>query len=191
MEQVTMLKLMILDMDGTLFDTTGVNYHSYKDAISEYGYDVDYDFYRYECNGKHYKDFLPLFATDDKELMEIIHQKKIDLYQKHLDKARLNEPLLALVKASKKDGVKIALVTNASRQNVEEILKTFGIRECFDYVMTQEDISKPKPDPSCFIETMQRFEAKPEETLIFEDSPVGLQAAKDSGAEYYQVYNYR
>ena len=76
MEQETMLKLMILDMDGTLFDTTGVNYHSYKDAISEYGYDVDYDFYRYECNGKHYKDFLPLFATDDKELMEIIHQNQ-------------------------------------------------------------------------------------------------------------------
>lgn len=186
-----MLKLMILDMDGTLFDTTGVNYHSYKEAVSEYGYDVDYDFYRYECNGKHYKDFLPLFATDDKELMEIIHQKKLDLYQKHLDKARLNEPLLSLVKSSKKDGVQIALVTNASRQNVEDILNTFGIRECFDYVMTQEDIRKPKPDPSCFIETMQRFGVKPEETLIFEDSPVGLQAAKNSGAEYYQVYNYR
>lgn len=186
-----MLKLIILDMDGTLFDTTDVNYYSYKEAIAEYGYDVDHDFYRYECNGKHYKDFLPLFATDDAVLMEKIHEKKKELYPKYLGKARLNETLWQIVKKVAGDECKLALVTNASKQNVFDILTTFGIKDDFDYIMTQEDIKKPKPDPQSFVDTIKYFGVKPSETLIFEDSPVGLEAARLSGAEYYQVYNYR
>lgn len=186
-----MLKLVILDMDGTLFDTTDVNYYSYKEAIAEYGYDVDHDFYKNEINGKHYKEFLPLFATDDPELMEIIHDKKKELYPKHLNKARLNEGLIQTVRALRKTGVMAALVTNASKKNVFDIVECFGLTKDFDLIITQEDISKPKPDPESFIMAMEHFGVKREETIIYEDSGVGLEAAKRSGAEYCQVYGYR
>lgn len=53
------MKLVIVDLDGTLFDTKDVNYHAYKDAISPYGFDIDYKYYCEFCNGRHYLDFLP------------------------------------------------------------------------------------------------------------------------------------
>ena len=53
------MKLVIVDLDGTLFDTKDVNYHAYKDAITPYGYDIDYKYYCDFCNGRHYKEFLP------------------------------------------------------------------------------------------------------------------------------------
>mgnify|MGYP004539847273 CR=1 FL=1 len=51
------MKLIIVDLDGTLFDTKDVNYYAYKEAIVPYGYDIDYKYYRKFCNGRHYLDF--------------------------------------------------------------------------------------------------------------------------------------
>lgn len=51
------MKLIIVDLDGTLFDTKDVNYHAYKEAIAPYGYDMDYKYYCEFCNGRHYLDF--------------------------------------------------------------------------------------------------------------------------------------
>lgn len=186
-----MLKLMMLDMDGTLFDTSYVNYYSYKEVVGEYGYSLEYEFYREICNGRHYKEFLPLFSTEDVELMEIIHNKKKAVYPKYLDKARLNTTLLDSMRAAKSRGVHTCLVTTANKQNVIDILKCFEIYDDFELILTQEDIINPKPDPEGFLKAMHHFDVKPSECLIFEDSTVGLEAAKRSGADYMQVYNYR
>ena len=59
------MKLIIVDLDGTLFDTKDVNYHAYKEAIAPYGYDMDYKYYCEFCNGRHYLDFLPQVTTTD------------------------------------------------------------------------------------------------------------------------------
>ena len=63
------MKLVIVDLDGTLFDTKDVNYHAYKEAIAPYGYDMDYKYYCEFCNGRYYLDFLPQITTGDDEIL--------------------------------------------------------------------------------------------------------------------------
>lgn len=53
--------------------------------------------------------------------------------------------------------------------------------------MPEADVKQGKPSPEIYLKTMETLEVKPEEVLIFEDSPVGFQAAKDSGAKYIPV----
>ena len=70
------MKLVIVDLDGTLFDTKDVNYYAYKEAIAPYGYEIDYKYYCEICNGRHYMDFLPQITTNDRSVLEIMHKEK-------------------------------------------------------------------------------------------------------------------
>ena len=181
------MKLVIVDMDGTLFDTKDVNYHAYKDAIAPYGYSIDYKYYCDYCNGRHYMDFLPQITTNDNEVLQAMHSAKKVAYKEHLDKAVLNDGLVDIVRLMRAE-YKTAIVTTASKENCYDILNQFELVDLFDLILTHDDIIKSKPDPEGFLCAMKHFKAKPSETIIFEDSEVGLEAAEKSGAYYYRTY---
>ena len=116
------MKLMMIDLDGTLFDTKKVNYLAYMEAMQVYGYKIDYEYYCKFCNGKHYMDFLPQISTNDKEILQKIHENKKKIYNKYLNEARLNEKLVDLIRISRVE-YKTALVTTASKKNTYDILE--------------------------------------------------------------------
>jgi HAD superfamily hydrolase (TIGR01509 family) len=63
--------------------------------------------------------------------------------------------------------------------------------EYFDYIVSNEDVENPKPDPEGYVKVMQRFDVGRRETLIVEDSDVGWQAAMGAGANVLRVANAR
>lgn len=183
------MKLLIVDLDGTLFDTKDVNYNAYKEALASYGYDMDYHYYCEFCNGRRYLDFLPGITTTDSSILSKIHAEKKKIYKKHIGKAVLNTGLVEIIKAMRLK-CKIAIVTTASKMNCNDILEYFELKNLFDLILTQEDVNSPKPDPEGYLKAMQFFDVSPEETVIFEDSDIGIEAAKRSGAYYYKTYKF-
>lgn len=176
-------KLALFDLDGTLFDTKDVNYCAYNEALSLYGYSIDYKFYCEYCNGRHYSDFIPQIV-DKTDLFSDIHQKKKELYSKYLSKARMNSELFSLIETIK-DDYYVAIVTTASKKNTMEILSNFDKRDLFDLILTQDDITHTKPDPEGFIKAMEYFSISSDNTIIYEDSKTGIEAAKKSGATVF------
>ena len=198
-------KLVMFDMDGTLYDTVGSNYYAYKEALEQCGYTLDREFFANVCFGHNYKTFVPLIIKDNlkgeytgqeldaqvkervtEELLEKVHEVKKDVYQKYFDEIRVNEGLINLIKRIKYN-TNVALVTTASKKNVYDILEHFHHIDLFDYIFTQEDVKEQKPDPTCYIVAMEHFGVKPEESYIYEDSEVGLEAAYKSGANVIKV----
>ena len=185
-------KLAIFDLDGTLFDTKDVNYNAYQNAIKMVEIDVkiDYNDFCNLYNGKNYREFLPKIIPDiTEEQMKNIHNFKKNIYTKYLDKAKKNNLLFAILQEMKKSFF-ISIVTNASKKNVDDILEKFSIKELFDLLITQEDIENPKPSAEGFLKAMDYFNISKENTIIFEDSEIGIQAAVKSGADYVKVYGY-
>lgn len=185
-------KLAIFDLDGTLFDTKDVNYNAYKNAVKIAGIDVNIDYYNF-CNlynGKNYKDFLPkIIPNISEEQMKIIHNLKKSIYIKYLDKAKKNNLLFLMIQEIKKTFY-ISIVTNASKKNVEDILEKFAVKDLFDLLITQEDVETPKPSAEGFLKAMNYFNISKKDTIIFEDSEIGIQAAIQSGVDYLKVYGY-
>ena len=181
----TKKKLALFDLDGTLFNTDDVNYMAYKTALAEFSVELDRDYFVNECNGRRYKEFLPVIMGDSTH-MEEVHEMKKANYGKFLSNARLNKHLFSFIDDMKKD-YHIAIVTTASKRNVGEILDHFGVRDVFEYIITQEDMVRSKPDPEGFLKAMEHYNLTPEDTIIFEDSEVGLQAAVASGATVFKV----
>lgn len=184
------MKLIMVDLDGTLVDTTKVNYNAYKEAINQFGYEMDYEYYSKFCNGRHYKEFLPQVTTDDEKVLREIHKIKKDVYKKYLHMAILNTNLLEIIRLFHKNGSGTALVTTASKKNVNDILDNFNLHDDFDLIITNEDVKKLKPDPEGYILAMERLSVKAEECIIFEDSEVGIKAAESTGAAVFVVKGY-
>lgn len=178
-------KLAIFDLDGTLFNTEDVNFAAYESALNEYGYDLEYKYFCEECNGLSYKKFLPKII-DNVDLLEPIHELKKGLYSKNLSRAKINQHLFNIIESIKGEYY-LAVVTTASKKNCLEILEYFNKKDIFDLIISYEDVNNVKPDPEGFKKAMEYFHIKPKETIIFEDSNVGIKAANDSGANVFII----
>ncbi|SEP69718.1 beta-phosphoglucomutase [Lachnospiraceae bacterium RM5] len=178
-------KLAIFDLDGTLFDTKQVNYQAYRDALGRYSIELSEEYFFSNCFGRYYKDFLSEIVKDTL-LIEKVHLVKKNIYSKMLDKSKKNIHLFNFIEAIREDYY-IAIVTTASRKNTMDILEYYGYETYFDMIVTAEDVINMKPYPDGFLYVMKRFNINAENTSIFEDSPIGIEAAKDTGAAVFTV----
>ena len=184
-------KLVLVDLDGTLFDTVAVNAASYRAALAELGFTVSDEYYAAHCNGGYYKDFLrPLMGGNPGAAdIERVHDRKKALYASCLGAARKNEALFAVLEALRPT-CHLGLVTTGSRRNATEILDCFACRDWFELILTQEDVVKNKPDPEGYRKAMAHFGITPENTMIFEDSGPGITAATASGAQVFAAVKF-
>ena len=178
--------LICVDLDGTLLDTVPANAASYRAALEEMGFTVTDEYYAASCNGGHYTRFLrPLMGGDPCDAdVERVHDRKKKLYSDFLDMVRPNTALMEILRTMQAAGHDLACVTTGSKQNATEV---FGVRELFGLIVTGEDVEKQKPDPEGYCKAMAYFHVTPAETMIFEDSGIGLEAAKASGATVFRV----
>ena len=121
------------------------------------------------------------------EQIRRIHEFKKESYVKHLHAAKVHKHLFRVIE-SIRPYYQIALATTASRKNTEDILHYFQAAEKFDFLVTQEDVSKTKPSPECFLLAMRLAGVNCADTMIFEDSKEGIAAASASGAVYFSVH---
>ena len=90
--------------------------------------------------------------------------------------------VVEFVRAAFSAGIPLGLATNAEPLNVEFVLHGAGLRECFRAIVDGHQVSKAKPDPEVYIEVCRRLGSTPGETIVFEDSPGGMEAARRAGA---------
>jgi beta-phosphoglucomutase-like phosphatase (HAD superfamily) len=81
-------------------------------------------------------------------------------------------------------GIKpLAVASGGFRRQIEQTLDALGIRSLFNAVVCVEDYARGKPFPDPFLEAARRLNVLPTACLVFEDSPLGLQAAEAAGMQ--------
>lgn len=183
----TQIKLLLLDFDGTLADTRRANTLAYVATLHEAGYDLTAEEYEARYFGMRCNEFLTHYGITDSGERERLRQRKIALYPTFFDSVRLNRPLWDFCQAFRQQGGRVWIVSTGSRDNIDNAMRHLGIGDGVDGILTGADVAQSKPAPDCFLEAMRREGVTPRQTLIFEDSPIGLEAARRSGAGYFQV----
>lgn len=73
--------------------------------------------------------------------------------------------------------------------HINKILDLNNLNE-FDIIVSGEEFNSSKPDPECYSITLKKLKLKPEEVIIVEDSPAGIQAAKSLGIKVFGLGTY-
>ena len=180
-----MIKGVIFDMDGTIVDSLPYHYRAWEtffeenkvenfsEKLKDYKGGGTLDLMTAVYGDKYSRKELKIM-TDDKE---IIFR---EIYKNNVLPIKGFMEIFELIKSKK---ILVGLASNAIRKNVKMILSELKIYEKFDSIICGDEVKKGKPDPEMFNETVDRFNLKKEECLIFEDSIEGVTAAVNSNVD--------
>lgn len=177
---------LLIDLDGTLVDTAEANYHAYATALGEVGAHVERAEFDRVAQGRNWRQFLPPMLAGFAVKPEQVAARKAELYPGCLHLTVMNQGVARLVALSR-PACRTALVTTASRPNVDAILHYHGLSGLFDLVITGSDVSRHKPDPEAYCLAASRLGVTPQSCLVIEDSDIGVASALAFGAAVIRV----
>jgi len=174
----------IFDMDGVLIDSGVWHRAAWQALLAEMGLDpARPDFWRLTI-GRPGEEAVPLLlgkTLPDREARRLARRKR-DLYvELARGGLRAVEGAPAFIEHLARRGIPRAVGTSASRMDVERMLGAVGLRRHFEVVVTSEDVRLGKPDPEVYVLAARRLGAAPGACVVFEDSVVGIQAARRAG----------
>jgi len=169
----------VFDLDGVVVNTVPLHFAAWKRMFSEYGKDFTFEDYKHKVDGIPRFDGARAILTGlGEEEIEKAASKKQGYYLESVKKTKIEiyHSTVALIKELKSKGIKIAAAS--SSRNCRLILKKARLIDLFDAVITGNDFKKGKPDPEIFLLSTSSLGLLPEEIVVFEDSKLGVIAAK-------------
>lgn len=176
-----MIKAIITDFDGTLVDTFEANLRAYQKAFGDVNMSLTAEKYR-ECFGYRFERFMMAMAVQDDKTADYIREAKKEYYPQYFEFLKSNNSLIGLMESFHAMGSKTAIASTARKENLMNVVNYLNLADKFDLIFAGVDVKQGKPSPEIYLKAMETLGVKPEEVLIFEDSPVGIEAARASGA---------
>jgi HAD superfamily hydrolase (TIGR01509 family) len=187
-------KAFVFDLDGVLIDSKLWHFESLNEALTQISpnFVISIEEHQEIFEGLSTKRKLEIL-TSSKGLPESTYSKiwqlKQDATLKKINQIKPDEDLIKVFKSIQTNNVKIAVASNSIQRTVSKTLINLGVMDYVELFLSNEDVISPKPNPEIYWETMKRLAVHPRDTVIFEDSPVGREAAITSGANLVEIYN--
>lgn len=185
------IKAVIFDMDGVLIDAKDWHYDALNKALEIFGLSIS----RHDhlttfdglSTGQKLKmlskvhvlpESLHAFINEMKQqyTMDITHQLCKPIFHHQFALSKLKE-----------NGYQIAVASNSIRNTVKVMMEKSALMEYLDFYLSNQDVSKGKPDPEIYNLAISKLGLRPEECLIIEDNENGLKAAYAAGANVLKV----
>lgn len=184
--QLNVIKAVLFDLDGVLVDATEWHYEALNKALGLFGYTIDRQRHLGFYNGLPTRVKLR-HLTEEFEMPEALHDFIYEMKQQYtIDTiykfCRPDFQKQLMFKHLKKKGIKIGVCSNSISETLEMMLKKSDLFNDCDIIISNQDVKKSKPDPEMYLRGMEALGVAPDETIIVEDSPHGIEAAEASGA---------
>jgi len=183
-------RAFLWDMDGVIVDSAAPHYQSWREAFAARGADFTEEKFRFFFGTR--DDYIierVLGHRPDSEVTAITEEKGRRYRELIRDGVRPFPGVLPLLKAMKKNGFRMALGTSAPMANFEAVASQLGLTDCFDAVVCGADVQQSKPNPEIYLRAAEKLGAAPEDCVVFEDSPHGVEAGKRGGMKCVAITN--
>lgn len=177
-----MTKAFIFDLDGVIVDTAKYHYLAWQKIASELGIEFTLE-HNELLKGVSRVRSLDIIlelgkveaSQEDKDKWLIQKNEDYLSYLVDMDESEILPGVLPVLKFLKEQNQPIAL--GSASKNARPILEKTGILHYFNAIVDGNDVSNAKPDPEVFLIAAKLLKTKPENSIVFEDSVAGIQAA--------------
>jgi beta-phosphoglucomutase family hydrolase len=181
----TPARALIFDMDGTIVDNMDFHTKAWITFFARRGQVIEPDAFFRDTAGRQGKEILRHYIGEDladDELATLNHEKEV-LYRELYAPHRSTLPGFdAFIEAGAARGWKLAVATSASPGSASFILDEMDLHRRFDAVVVGTvDVPRGKPHPDVFLKAADRCETMPAQCIVFEDAPLGVEAARRAG----------
>ena len=183
-------KGILFDLDGTLIDSEELHYVAWKQALLDYGYDMDSigEPVPYQGNfRKMYTDIAAKLRLPE-DTFEQVYQRKVEItLATPATEISVVEGIISFLEFLKDQRVPMGIVTNSEKDYVEHVLDGFGFREYFDQVVHADHVVLPKPAPDGYTYGASMLDLPTQDVLAFENTDVGITAARAAGLKVIAI----
>jgi HAD superfamily hydrolase (TIGR01509 family) len=171
----------LFDCDGTIADSMPLHYLAWRQALGEWKCDFDEHLF-YEWGGRPTTEIISTLNTMRglKMPVESVADRKEALYYEFLPRLKAVPEVLEHIEAQH-GRIPFAVVSGSTRESVEASLRSLNLLDRFDTLVCAGDYKKAKPDPEAFLVAAERLGVKPGDCLVFEDTEMGIKAARAAG----------
>ncbi len=180
-------KAYLFDCDGTIADSMPLHYLAWSQALREWN--CAFSEQRvYEWGGMPIREIIERLAHEQSLDLPVsrVAERKEALYYEHLPRLQPVSEVLEHIEAQH-GRIPFAVVSGSTRASVQASLRAMGLLEKFDTLVCAEDYEKSKPNPEPFLTAARRLNVPPASCLVFEDTQMGIDAAKAAGMAWVQV----
>jgi beta-phosphoglucomutase family hydrolase len=177
-------RAFIFDMDGTIVDNMAFHTESWVAFFQRRGTAIDADEFFRTTAGRQGKEIIRShlgehLPDDEVDLLNLEKEAVYrELYEPHRKTVSGFDTLIA---QAKQGGVTLAVATAAPNANITFTLDGLDLRRHFDAVVGAADVARGKPNPDVFLLAAERCGVAPEHCIVFEDAPLGVEAARRAG----------
>lgn len=187
-----MNKLIIFDLDGVLVDSKDIHYKALNFALAQVDskYAISYNDHKNIFDGLPTKIKLQILTQKlglEESLYKQIWEVKQKMTEQMFNEISVDDDLIKICLYIKSKNIKIAVASNSIKSTIVQCLKSLGIFNYIDFIVSNEDVVNAKPHPEMYWKAMSHFGSIPNKTVIFEDSIIGKIAAKDSMANLIEI----
>ncbi|MET0392952.1 MAG: beta-phosphoglucomutase family hydrolase [Chitinophagaceae bacterium] len=173
----------LFDLNGTMIDDMHYHVRAWHRIVNELGANLTYNQVKEECYGKNQelleRVFPGRFNEEEKDKLSMEKEKQYQAeFRPYLQLIKGLEPFLQQARES---GIKLAIGSAAILFNIDFVLDGLDLRDYFDAIVSADDVATSKPDPETYLECARRLGIPPEQCIVFEDSPKGVESAANAG----------
>jgi len=174
-------KGIILDMDGTLIESTEADYLAWKRLFADYNIPFTFQEYQPMLGTKSVDVINARLKLDNEEMAKALKQKMTYFKEVITENGIKIVPFAdELFKNLKKYPVKIALATSSRREKMKLLMEKVQFLPFFDVIVTGEEVHNGKPAPDIFLQAAALLQLSPEDCIVVEDTVNGVKAAKNA-----------
>jgi HAD superfamily hydrolase (TIGR01509 family) len=177
----------IFDCDGTLADNMPLHYRAWSLAMADFGGQYPEELF-YEWGGRPTANIVAALNERFGLSMDVesVVRRKEDYYFQLIPEVAPMEEVVGFAQ-SLRGKSPLAVASGGHRALVVATLRALEIEDWFDAVVCAEDYDRGKPHPDPFLLAAKLLGVPPEDCVVFEDSPTGIEAAKSAGMEWVFV----
>ncbi|QDT05445.1 Fructose-1-phosphate phosphatase YqaB [Rubripirellula lacrimiformis] len=167
-----------------------LHFVAWRDTMSKYAITFGEDRF-YSMGGMPSDKIIEILSGEQGVSVDasVVAQEKEDAFEKLIDQLPTLDDVVDV--ARRHHGrMPMAVASGGIRTIVNRQLDQMGITDLFAAVVTAEDTQRHKPEPDVFLEAARQLGLDPTKCLVFEDSPLGFQAADAAGMQWIDVRPY-